>query len=135
MIFVPICQYVLAIVDVLCVIYSIFVLNFLNMILVVVFGRNSRTSHYVYYVMQVVDLALNVNVEFMLCPTSAMLTIFPLVPSWVLWPSYRSTLTHVVIIVGSLISYTYVGAASLIRMALPSRSLASSAASAVKKRS
>lgn len=61
------------------------------------------------------DLLLNVNVEFMLCPTAAMLTIFPLLPSWVLWPSYRSTLTLVVIVVGTLISYLYVGAAALVR--------------------
>lgn len=84
---------------------------------------------------QIVDLALNVNVEFMLCPTSAMLTIFPLVPSWVLWPSYRSTLTHVVVIVGSLLAYTYVGAASLIRVAFPSSSIIDSSAAALKKRS
>lgn len=76
---------------------------------------------------------LNVNVEFMLCPTSAMLTIFPLVPSWVLWPSYRSTLTHVVIIVGSLIPYIYAGAASLIRIVFPSRSIIGKGVAAVKK--
>lgn len=66
-------------------------------------------------VFQAVDLALNVNVEFMLCPTAAMHTMMPLVPSWVLWPSYRSTLTYVVFIAGALISYLYIGAAALIR--------------------
>lgn len=70
---------------------------------------------------QVVDLALNVNVEFMLCPTAAMLTIFPALPAWVLWPSYRSMLTFAVIIVGSAISYLYVGAAHLIMFAFPRR--------------
>lgn len=69
-------------------------------------------------VYQVVDLALNVNVEFMLCPTAAMHTLFPLVPSWVLWPSYRSTLSFVVFIVGTVISYLYIGAAALIRSAM-----------------
>jgi hypothetical protein len=64
---------------------------------------------------QGVDLLLNVNVEFMLCPTAAMLTIFPLLPAWVLWPSYRSTLTLVVIVVGTLISYFYVAVAALLR--------------------
>lgn len=54
----------------------------------------------------------------MLCPTAAMLTIFPHLPAWVLWPSYRSSLTFVVIIVGTLISYAYVGAAALIRSVL-----------------
>lgn len=73
------------------------------------------------WLLQIVDLALNVNVEFMLCPTAAMLTIFPSLPAWVLWPSYRSMLTFAVILVGSLISYLYVGAAHLIMLAFPRR--------------
>jgi hypothetical protein len=68
---------------------------------------------------QVVDLAFNVNVEFMLCPTAAMHTIFPLVPQWLLWPSYRTTLTLVVFLVGTLISYAYMAAAALIRTQFP----------------
>ena len=65
------------------------------------------------------DLLLNVNVEFMLCPTAAMLDIFPLLPAWVLWPSYRSALTVVVVIVGSVLSYLYIGTAHLIMLMLP----------------
>jgi hypothetical protein len=55
----------------------------------------------------VIDLLLDVNVEFMLCPTSAMISIFSTLPSWVTFPSYRSTLTIVVVILGYILSYSY----------------------------
>jgi hypothetical protein len=63
-----------------------------------------------------VDLSLDVNVEFMLCPTASMFTIFALVPEWVLWPSYRSTLTIAVMIIAWPISYSYIAAGHLLRL-------------------
>lgn len=66
---------------------------------------------------QVVDLALNVNVEFMLCPTTAMLGIFAAIPdyTWLIWPSYRSTLTIAVMLVAPPLSYSYILVAGLLR--------------------
>jgi hypothetical protein len=58
-----------------------------------------------------------VNVEFMLCPTGAMVDIFGLFPSWILTPSYRSTLTYAVLIIGNVIAWTYIGIAKLIQTA------------------
>ena len=59
---------------------------------------------------EIVDLALLVNVEFMLCPTGAMLSIFPLLPSWLtgLFSSYRVMLTLFVSIVAFPIAYFYI---------------------------
>lgn len=51
---------------------------------------------------------LNVNVEFMLCPTEGMNNVFALVPDWVIWPSYRSIMVILVCIVGSFMSHCYV---------------------------
>jgi hypothetical protein len=65
---------------------------------------------------QIVDLSLDVNVEFMLCPTASMHTIFALVPDWILWPSYRSTLTIAVMIIAWPISYSYIAAGHLLRL-------------------
>ena len=60
---------------------------------------------------QVLDLILSVNVEFMLCPTGAMTSVFSLLPSWILFPSYRSIITLLVFVIGPLISITYITAA------------------------
>mmetsp|Transcript_23060 Transcript_23060/g.38468 ORF Transcript_23060/g.38468 Transcript_23060/m.38468 type:complete len:291 (-) Transcript_23060:312-1184(-) len=68
---------------------------------------------------EVVDLSLDVNVEFMLCPTAAMVSISALLPSWVTWPSWRSTLTIIVLLVGTLISYLYIFVTRLIEYILP----------------
>ncbi len=76
---------------------------------------------------QVVDLSLDVNVEFMLCPTAAMYTIFKLVPAWIIWPSYRTTLTLAVMIVAPPLSYTYIIVARVLRMAFGASSVKKSA--------
>ena len=57
---------------------------------------------------QVVDLVFNVNVEFMLCPTSAMAEAFSGLPPSLQWPSYRSLMTYIVFITSSLISTVYI---------------------------
>ena len=64
------------------------------------------------------DLTLNVNVEFMLCPTAAMVSIFALVPKWIIWPSYRSTLTLAVFLVAPPLSYTYILVGKTLRLFL-----------------
>jgi hypothetical protein len=56
----------------------------------------------------VVDVILSVNVEFMLCPTAAMEVIFPKLPSYIFWPSYRTTLTITVFLVGMIMSWLYI---------------------------
>lgn len=50
----------------------------------------------------------------MLCPTGAMVVIFANFPPWFTFPSYRSTLTIGVFIIGTLISYFYLGLAKVI---------------------
>jgi len=67
---------------------------------------------------EVIDVVLSVNVEFMLCPTSAMDIIFPNLPSWMFFPSYRSTLTFFVILVGFTITWMYLTFAGLIQKVL-----------------
>ena len=63
------------------------------------------------YISQVIDLALNVNVEFMLCPTRAMQSAFSIAPPWVLFPTYRTLMTLIVFMIGPLISQIYIYAA------------------------
>jgi hypothetical protein len=64
----------------------------------------------------VIDVTLNVNVEFMLCPTGAMKAIFPVFPQWMFYPTYRSTLTWVVVLVAVPLSYAYINMARFIVM-------------------
>lgn len=64
---------------------------------------------------QIVDVVLSVNVEFMLCPTTAMDVIFPNLPQWLLVPSYRTTLTIMVCIVGTIMTALYIFAAKVLR--------------------
>lgn len=64
---------------------------------------------------QIVDVCLMVNVEFMLCPTNAMNTIFSMLPGWITWPTYRSTICIGVIIVGAAVSYLYVATTKLLQ--------------------
>jgi hypothetical protein len=59
-------------------------------------------------------LALDVNVEFMLCPTGAMESIFTIIPTWILFPSYRTFMTFIVFMIGPVISQFYVSAAKLV---------------------
>ena len=54
-----------------------------------------------------------VNVDFILCPTSAMVDIFGLFPKWLFLPSYRTFMTIAVFLVGTIISYTYIGIATM----------------------
>lgn len=65
---------------------------------------------------EAIDLVLSVNVEFMLCPTDSMVTIFSTLPDWLNWPSYRSTLTYAVIVVAFPLSYSYIYSAKLLRL-------------------
>lgn len=71
---------------------------------------------------EVIDWFLGVNVEFMLCPTGAMNDIFPLLPQWLMLPSYRSTLTYAVILVGNLMSFAYILVAKAIRLLVSPKS-------------
>lgn len=50
----------------------------------------------------------------MLCPTGAMIEIFKNFPQWMIFPSYRSTLTLGVFVIGTIISYIYIGTATFI---------------------
>ena len=59
-------------------------------------------------------MLLSVNVEFMLCPTGAMNSIFSLLPSWLLFPTYRTIITYLVFIIGPLISFCYIMAAKFV---------------------
>lgn len=65
--------------------------------------------HYTLY--EGFDLMTSVNIEFMLCPTGAMNAIFTQLPPGLLWPSYRTPLTTVVIFVaiGIALFYIFVG--------------------------
>jgi hypothetical protein len=57
---------------------------------------------------EIVDISLKVNVEFMLCPTGAMIYIFSQVPKAIVdIPSYRTLMGIVVYLVGITLSYTY----------------------------
>jgi hypothetical protein len=62
---------------------------------------------YHWIVLESIDLLTLVNVDFMLCPTSAMKHAFRMVPQSLLWPSYRSTITLAVALVGWPLSYMY----------------------------
>ncbi len=74
-----------------------------------------HTLHYTVY--EGIDLLITVNVEFMLCPTGAMASIFDLLPPAVLYPSYRTPLTAVVLLVAPCIAYSYVFAARFLMLA------------------
>lgn len=50
----------------------------------------------------------------MLCPTGAMTSVFSLLPSWILFPSYRSIITLLVFVIGPLISVAYITAAKFV---------------------
>jgi hypothetical protein len=50
----------------------------------------------------------------MLCPTGAMIEIFKNFPPWMINPSYRTTLTLGVFLIGAIISYLYIGTATFI---------------------
>ena len=57
------------------------------------------------------DATFLVNVEFMLCPTLGMRDIFALLPAWLLWPSYRSSLAIVVGLGSVGVAYLYMAVA------------------------
>lgn len=71
-----------------------------------------HTLHYTVY--ELIDLLITVNVEFMLCPTGAMATIFDLLPPAILYPSYRTPLTAVVLVVAPCIAFCYIALARLL---------------------
>ena len=79
-----------------------------------VFLIHFSSLSFIYLFLKVIDLLLSVNVEFMLCPTSAMTSVFSLVPKWVLYPTYRTIITYLVFIIGPMISIGYMYAAKLV---------------------
>ena len=62
---------------------------------------------YHWIVLECIDLLTLVNVDFMLCPTSAMKQAFQMVPQSMVWPSYRSTITIGVASAAWPLSYMY----------------------------
>jgi hypothetical protein len=62
--------------------------------------------HWIFY--QPMDVFFSVNVMFMLCPTDAMVHVFSRLPSWLLFPSYRSTLTVSLFLLSIPLSYCYI---------------------------
>eukprot|EP01041_Mallomonas_annulata_P012806 gene12806-27000_t len=64
---------------------------------------------------EVLDVSFQVNIMFMLCPTGAMHSAFAHFPSWILWPSYRSTLTVVFFAVSVVLSATFILVARTLR--------------------
>lgn len=50
----------------------------------------------------------------MLCPTGAMTSMFSLVPKWLLYPTYRTIITLLVLIIGPAISMAYIYLAKLV---------------------
>lgn len=65
------------------------------------------------------DVLFNVNVEFMLCPTEPMVAIFSNFPPGVVYPSYRTTLTFGVYIIGITMTFLYMTAAYMVKFLLP----------------
>jgi hypothetical protein len=87
--------------------------NFMSMIT----GLTMLTvAHFFFF--EVIDLLLNVNVEFMLCPPSGVAAIFSVLPvelQILQWPSHRSTLTYVVMTTIWPLCYGYIYIASVCR--------------------
>lgn len=54
------------------------------------------------------------NVNFMLCPSEGMNKAFSALPSWLLWPSYRSLIVAGFFLLSFPICYTYIGISRLI---------------------
>jgi len=50
----------------------------------------------------------------MLCPTDGMLYVASNVPSWVMKPSWRTTMTGIVMITGPLLSFIYISLAKIL---------------------
>lgn len=65
-----------------------------------------------------IDLYFLINVEFMLCPSGAMNAIFGEFPSWLFYPSYRTTLAILVWVVGSCLTGLFIALASLLAVLL-----------------
>ncbi len=55
-----------------------------------------------------IDVYFSINVEFLLCPTSAMLTVFEILPPILLHPSYRTTLTILLFLISIPVTYAYI---------------------------
>lgn len=85
--------------------------------------------HFAFF--EAIDLALLVNVEFMLCPTNPMTDIFNMIErlyptlSLLLYPSHRSTLCYVVLLAVWPVSYFYIGGSHIIKMVLGGGSVSS----------
>ena len=84
-------------------------------------------AHFFFY--EILDLTFNMNVEFMLCPTAGMMTIFPLLPQAVIWPSYRSLLTYLVVVIAIPIPYFYIYSGRMIQSSLSAASATKAASS------
>lgn len=58
-------------------------------------------------ILEFIDFATLVNIDFMLCPTSAMESAFSFFPPDLFWPSYRTIMCAVVLIFGFPLAYLY----------------------------
>ena len=65
-----------------------------------------------------IDYYFSVNVNFFLCPSEGMSALFLGLPSWMLWPSYRSMLVIIFAILSIPFCYLYIGVAWLFFCAL-----------------
>ena len=59
-------------------------------------------------VYQPINVSFGVNINFFLCPTPGLHTIFAAVPSYLLLPSYRTFLSIAAVVLATLFSYIYV---------------------------
>ena len=61
--------------------------------------------HFTFY--EFIDLNFNVNVQFLLCPTFALQDIFKSFPPYLLYPSYRTTVTVGFTVIGLITAHIY----------------------------
>jgi hypothetical protein len=66
---------------------------------------------------EVLDLMTMVNVEFMLCPTTAMDVIFSndIFPAFLFVPTYRTTMCFVTMIIGTIVASAYIGISTILK--------------------
>lgn len=59
-------------------------------------------------IFEAINVAFGVNINFFLCPTPGISAIFDVLPSFIVWPSYRTPMSIVIFIVALILSYIYV---------------------------
>ena len=65
------------------------------------------------------DRYFQVNIQFFLCPSEGMKTIFNRLPWYTMWPTYRSTFGVVSVVTSVVLYYVYSGCVSLIVLFMP----------------